>query len=68
MERLQRLQLLAHADVFDRRVSHTINRERGATPGIAVHLGQHHAGNAERVVKTLRDPHRVLPGHAVGDE
>ena len=68
MERLQRVELLAHADVLDRRVGDPVDRERRATARIAVHLGEDHAGDAEGVVEALRDPDRVLAGHAVGHE
>ena len=53
MERLQRVELLAHADVLDRRVGDAVDRERRAAAGVAVHLGQDHAGDAERVVEAL---------------
>ena len=68
VERLQRVELLAHADVLDRRVGDAVDRERRAAARVAVHLGQDHAGDAEGVVKALGDPDRVLAGHAVGDE
>ena len=45
-----------------------VDRERRATARVAVHLGEDHAGDAERAVEALRDLHRVLAGHAVGDE
>ena len=68
MERLQRVELLAHADVLDRRVGDAVDGERRAAAGVAVHLGEDHAGDAEGVVEALGDPDRVLAGHAVGDE
>ena len=45
-----------------------LDRERRATARIAVHLGQHHPGDAEGVVEALRDAHGVLPGHPVSHQ
>src|SRR5215208_726069 len=68
VELLERVRLLADADVLDRLLRDAVDRERGAAAGVAVHLRQDDAGDAERAVEALRDLHRVLPRHAVGDE
>ena len=67
-ERLERVQRLARADVLDRRLRRGVDRERRAAAGVAVHLRQHHAGDAEGVVEPLRDADGVLPRHPVGHE
>ena len=42
--------------------------KRRAAARVAVHLGQHHAGQAEPLMKLRRRVDRVLAGHGVGDE
>ena len=68
MEFLEGIGLLANTDVLDRLLRYTIDRQRRTTTRVAIHLGQYHPSNIERLVETLRDLYRVLPGHAVGDE
>ena len=68
MERLQRVELLAHADELQRLPGDVADRKRRAAAGIAVHLGQDHAGDAEALVELVGDLHGVLAGHGVGDE
>jgi len=41
------------------------NRERRATSRIAIHLGQHHAGERELLVELVGGLDGILPGHAV---
>ena len=68
VERLERLELLADTDVLDRRLGDSVDRQRRAAAGVAVHLGQDDAGDAEGVVESPGDPDRVLSRHAVGHE
>ena len=44
MERLQRVVLFAHANELDGLPGHLTNGKGRATAGVAVHLGEHHAG------------------------
>ena len=44
------------------------NRERRSAARGAGHLGQDHAGDVERPVETLGEPHRLLPSHGIGNE
>ena len=68
IERLERVDLLAGADELDRHAGHGADRERRAAAGIAIHLGQDQAGDAEPVVERLGDADRFLAGHGVGHE
>ena len=68
MELLERVTLLTHADVLDRFLGRTVDRERRATSRVAVHLREDHTRDAQGVVEALRDAHGVLAGHAVGHE
>ena len=47
MERLEGVRLFAHADELDGLAGDVANRERRAAAGVAVHLGQDHAGEPE---------------------
>ncbi|BDB43582.1 hypothetical protein IWGMT90018_40280 [Mycobacterium kiyosense] len=44
------------------------HRQRGATAGVAVQLGQYHAGEADAVAERLGGGDRVLADHRVQDE
>jgi hypothetical protein len=68
MEILERVRLLADADVLDRLLQHAVDRERRTAARIAVHLREDDAGDVETRVEALRDLHGVLARHAVGDE
>ena len=68
IELLERVGLFADADVLDRLLGDTVNRQRRATACVAVHLREDDAGHVQPRVEALRDLHRVLSGHAVGDE
>ncbi len=68
IERLERVHLLAGADELDRNAGDRPDRERRATAGVAVHLGQDQTADAEALVEGLRQRHRFLTGHGVGDE
>ncbi len=68
MERLQGVELLARADELDRHAGDGADGERRAAAGIAVHLGQDQPAGPDPLVERLRDAHRLLAGHGVGDE
>ena len=61
-------QLFARADELDRLAGDRFDRKRRAAARVAVHLGQQHAVDAERLVEGLRDRDRVLTGHCVHHE
>ena len=44
---------------------HAPDAQRGAAPGIAVHLGQHQAGDGQAMVEGLGHGDRLLAGHGV---
>ena len=68
VEFLERVHLLAGADELDRLAGHGPHGERRAAAGIAVHAGQHDAGDAETSVEGAGGVDRVLAGEGVGDE
>ena len=68
MERLQRFGFLADAEEFNRLAGDMANRQRRAAAGVAVHFGQHHAGQRQRFVKGLRGIRRILAGHRIDDK
>ena len=68
MERFQGIVFLAHADELDGLPGHAANRQGRAAARIAIHLGQHHAGQRELLVELVGRAHCVLSGHGVGDE
>ena len=68
MELLQRVHLLAGADQLDRLAGDGAHRERRAAAAVAVHAGEHEAGDADALVEALGEVDRVLAGQAVGDE
>ena len=51
VELFERVDLLADADEFDRLAGHMAHGERGAAAAVAVHPGQHHAGDADALVE-----------------
>ena len=68
MKLFKRIDLLANADVLDRLLQHTVDRQRRTAACVAIKLGENDTGDVQRFVKTLRNFHRFLAGHAVGDE
>ena len=68
MERLEVLELLAHAGEFDRLVRHRPKAEGGAAAGIAVQLGEDAAGNGQRLIEVRRHVHGFLAGGRVQDQ
>ena len=68
MEGLEGVRLFAGADELDGLAGDVANGERRAAAGVAVHLGEDDAGEAEALVEVLRRVDGVLAGHGVGDE
>ncbi len=68
MEDVEVLQLLAGGGEQDRLPGHLADRQRRATAGVAVELGEDHAGDADAVAERLGGTHRVLADHRVDDE
>jgi len=67
-ELLQLVHRLAHADELDGLTGDLLDGERGATAGVAVHLGEHYTGERKLFVELFRGANRVLSGHGVGHE
>ena len=65
VEILQRVLLLADADQLDRGAGDGAHRQRRTAAGVAVHAGQHDAGDRQRVVERLGGVDRVLAGHRI---
>ncbi len=68
MEGLERVVFFTDADELDRLPGNLADRKRRATAGVAVHLGEDHAGERELLVELVGGVHRVLAGHGIGDE
>ena len=68
MEDLHLGQLFAHTHELHRGAGHRPDGEGRTATGIAVHLGQHHTGQAQTFVEGLRHGHGILTGHGVGHE
>ena len=65
MERLDHIQLFAGAHEFDGLAGGGLDGEGRAAPGVAVQLGEHHAVDAQRLVKGGGGVDGVLTGHGV---
>ena len=65
VEGLDHVQLLARADELDGLAGGRSNGEGRTAAGVAVQLGEHHARDAQRLVKGGGGVHRVLTGHRV---
>ena len=65
---LQRVPLLAGADQLDRLARHGAHGKRRAAAAVAVHAGQHDAGDADALVEAGGELDGVLAGQAVGDQ
>jgi hypothetical protein len=68
VEDVEVLELLAGGREHDRLAGDLPRRQRGATAGVAVELGEHHAGDADAVAEGLGGGDRVLADHRVDDE
>ncbi len=65
IEGLDRVELLAGARELDRLAGDKAHRQRRAAARIAIHPGEHHAGQRHLVGEALGDIDRVLPGQAI---
>ena len=68
MEDVQAVGLFADADELDRLAGDVAHRQRGAAAGIAVGLGQHHAGQRQGLAESLGGVGGVLAGHRIDHE
>ena len=68
VEDVEVLQLLAGGREQDWHAGDLADRQRGTTAGVAVELGQHHAGEADALAERLRGGDGVLADHRVQDE
>ena len=68
VEHLDGVELFADAGELDGLARHGLDGERRAAAGVAVELGEHHAGDAESLVKGGGGVHGVLTGHRVHNE
>src|SRR6185436_12674858 len=67
VEHLEVVEVLAAADEGNRHAHHRHHRERRAAAGVAIELGEHHAGDTYAAVELAGALDRVLPRHRVGD-
>ena len=68
MKDLQIFHFFADADEFNRASGDFADRKSRSAARIAVQFRQHHAGNAERIVKMLCDRNRLLTERRIRDE
>ena len=64
----ERVELFAHADELQRLPGDVADGKRRAAAGIAIHLGEDDAGDAQALVEFVGRFDRVLAGHGVGHE
>ena len=67
-ELLELVEALAHAEELDRLAGRGLDRQRRATAGVTVELGQDHAGQAEPFIEGFGGLDRVLTDHRVDDQ
>ena len=68
MEDLEILQPLAGRGEQDRLAGHARHRQRGTATGVAIQLGEHHAGEIHALVEGLGGTHRILADHRIDHE
>src|SRR5919201_271947 len=68
MKWLQRVCLLADADVGDGPAGDVADGQRGAAARVAVELGENHRVDADGLIEAFRDRDRVLARHRIDDE
>ena len=68
MEHLQCVQLFAQAHELDRLAGDRLDGKGRAPLGVAVQLGQHHAGNVKPLIEAAGDVDRFLAGHGIRHE
>ena len=64
-ERLDRVEFFAGPCKLDRFAGHRAHRQRRTAAGIAVHAGEHHAGQRNLIGEALGDVDRVLTGERI---
>ena len=68
MKNFQLGKLFAHADEFDRSAGNSFDGKSGTAAGIAVHLRENNARDAQFFIEGLCDVDGVLTGHGIGHE
>ncbi len=68
MKRLQCIELLTDARIFNGLARDRPDRQCRPSPRIAVEFGQNHPGDTDTGVEALGCCNRILSGHRVGDE
>lgn len=68
MENIQAVDLFAGTDELDRLAGDVAHAQCGTAAGVAVGLGQHHAGQRQRLTEGLGGVGRVLTGHGIDHE
>ena len=68
VEDLEVLQTLASGSEQNRLAGHGCHGQRGAAAGVAIELGEHHAGEVHAFIECLGGLDRVLTDHRVDDE
>ena len=61
-------EFFAHAHELERLTGDGANGKRRAAAGIAIHFGEHDAGDAQAFVKLIGRFHGILAGHGIGHE
>lgn len=67
-KRLQRIGFFAHTDKLDRLAGDVAHRQRSTTTGIAVRLGEDHAGERQRFIERLGGVGGILTCHGIHHE
>ena len=68
VEDLEVLQPLAGGGEQDRLAGHGRHGQRGTATGVAIKLGQHHAGEVHALIEGLGGLHGILTDHRIDDE
>ena len=68
MEGFERIALLTHAEELDRLAGDRAHGQCRTTTGITIDLGQHHAGQRQRIGKGLGGIGGILTGHGIDHE
>ena len=68
MEFLQRVHLFADTDQLDRLAGDGAHRKRRTAAAVAIHAGQHQAGDADPLVEGAGEIDRVLAGQRIRDQ
>src|SRR6185369_6326357 len=68
IERFERVVAFADADKLYRLASDLLDRKRGASTSVAVHLRQDHARDSDATMKFFSRTNRVLTRHRISNE